>query len=88
MEEESQTLELEDIPGEILLRVFIWLSPLELFRCMLVCSRWNQLLQENIFWRRYSEKKWDFLHPVDERSTTWKRYFKERSVCMSTDLKS
>lgn len=64
-------LGIENLPDEILLKVFCHLNPLQLSRCAQVSRRWNNLAMDGSLWTQlypvsWAKGDWNAKHGVDE----------------------
>ncbi|MBN3276089.1 FBXL5 protein, partial [Polyodon spathula] len=55
-EKDTQSVHVSHLPPEVILKVFRYLSPVELCRCSQVCTDWSELTKTGSLWKH--------LHPV------------------------
>lgn len=67
------------LPDEAMFAIFSHLHPRYSNRLRLVCSNWQRLADDNLLWKEWSQQRWDYIHPVQERAGAWKTYYRERS---------
>jgi tetratricopeptide (TPR) repeat protein len=44
---------------ELLEKIFSYLEPSDMLQCEMVCSDWKLVASDNIFWKRFCERRWE-----------------------------
>ena len=90
---EGQSKELKDIPNEIMLKVFKYLTFKDWTRLQVISKRWKDLLRDNSLWGNakflWGYSKEDTILPFKEKGTDRQVYADRliREVVSITDLK-
>jgi len=66
------------LPPELIIDVFLQLPVSSLPSVARVCKFFGACIDDNVLWKKLSEKRWSFTHPVEERAKAWKDFYKER----------